>query len=147
MAVAPRHGWAGLGCSQRPGGGTRAGISWADGRDEHHQHQIRTDGAPEAHRRGRKHIFAVNGSPIFLDAIRVLFQEEAYNVTTTNFVAETFAPDRVGRSGLIVLDLTIYQQAGWDLLERLHADDRTSDTPVVVVSTDKALSEGSAGES
>jgi len=32
-------------------------------------------------------------------------------------------------------------QAGWDLLERLHADERTRELPVVVVSTDKAFLE------
>ena len=39
---------------------------------------------------GRKHIFAINGSPEFLNIVRELFQEEAYNVTTTNFVPNSF---------------------------------------------------------
>ena len=38
----------------------------------------------------RSHIFAVNGSPDFLDILRELFQQEQYNVTTTNFVPGTF---------------------------------------------------------
>lgn len=35
---------------------------------------------------GRRHIFAIDGSPDFLNVIRDLFQEEHYNVTTTNYV-------------------------------------------------------------
>ena len=42
---------------------------------------------------GRKHVFAINGSPAFLDVVRVLFREEAYNVTTANFVPNSFAQD------------------------------------------------------
>ena len=38
----------------------------------------------------RKHIFAINGSVDFLNIVRELFQEEEYNVTTTNFVPDTF---------------------------------------------------------
>ena len=38
----------------------------------------------------RKHIFAINGSPDFLNVIRDLFQEEDYNVTTTNYVPTSF---------------------------------------------------------
>jgi hypothetical protein len=39
----------------------------------------------------RKHIFCVNSSPTFLDLLRELFQDERYNVTTTNFVPHTEA--------------------------------------------------------
>ena len=38
----------------------------------------------------RQHIFAVNGAPDFLEIVRQLLQEERFNVTTTNFVPETF---------------------------------------------------------
>jgi len=38
----------------------------------------------EVRQRGRKHIFVVNGASEFLEAARVLFESESYNVTTTN---------------------------------------------------------------
>jgi hypothetical protein len=38
----------------------------------------------------RKHIFAINGAPEFLNIVRDLFQDEGYNVTTTNFVPNSF---------------------------------------------------------
>lgn len=94
-------------------------------------------GSSEARQRGRKHIIAVNGSPDFLDAIRQLIQSESYNVTTTNFVPETFEQIAVLKPDLIVIDLAIDVKAGWELLERLHADVLTNGIPVVVVSTDR----------
>lgn len=95
--------------------------------------------AEEEHQRGRKHIFAVNGAPEFLDAVRVLFQDESYNVTTTNFVTETFEQIVSARPDLVLVDLAIYVQAGWDLLARLRSDLATCDIPVIVVSTDKTF--------
>jgi CheY-like chemotaxis protein len=37
---------------------------------------------------------------------------------------------------LVIIDLAIHLQAGWDLLEQLHAAVVTNDIPVFVVSTD-----------
>ena len=93
--------------------------------------------AKEELQRGRKHIFAVNGASEFLDAVRVLFESESYNVTTTNFVTETLGQIVAAKPDLMIVDLAIHVQAGWDLLERLRTDPATCDVPVVVVSTDK----------
>ena len=40
--------------------------------------------------RRRQHVFVVNRSVEFLDVVRELLREERYNVTTTNFVPDTF---------------------------------------------------------
>ena len=59
-------------------------------------HQHGEDGPPatptgaEQRQRERKHVFCVNGSADFPDVLRQLFQEERYNVTTTDFVPRTF---------------------------------------------------------
>jgi len=45
----------------------------------------------------RDHIFAVNGSADFLDILRDLFQEEDFNVTTTNFVPTPSTRSRPSR--------------------------------------------------
>src|SRR5215216_927749 len=66
----------------------------------------------------RKHIFAINGSPDFLNIVRDLFQEEDYNVTTTNFVPNSFAQ-----------------------IQALHAEAETNDIPVLVLSTSPRLLE------
>ncbi len=89
----------------------------------------------------RQHVFVVNGSPAFLDVIRELLQDELYNVTTTNFVPRTFDQIASLQPDLLVIDVVIGQQAGWDLLERLHAEASTSRIPVIVVSTTPHLLE------
>lgn len=87
----------------------------------------------------RQHIFVVNGAKEFLDTVRDLLESESYNVTTTNFVPETFDQIMALEPSLIIIDLEIHVRAGWDLLERLHADAATRGIPIVVVSADPAL--------
>ncbi len=83
----------------------------------------------------RQHIFAVNGSPDFLDLLRELLQEEQYNVTTTNFVPDTFDQINALNPDLLIIDLAVGERAGWDLLEHLGKDAQTEGIPVIVVST------------
>lgn len=96
---------------------------------------------PEAEREqmARKHIFAVNSSPEFLDVLRQLLQEERYNVTTTNFLPRTFEQIQALSPDLLIVDIAVGQGAGWDLLERLHVREVTDGIPVIVTSTDPKL--------
>lgn len=90
---------------------------------------------------GRKHIFAVNGSPQFLDLVRELFQDEHYNVTTTNYVPRTFDQVAALQPDLLLIDLVVHRQAGWELLEHLKVEALTFGIPVLVTSTDFRLLE------
>lgn len=89
----------------------------------------------------RKHVFAVNGSSPFLDVIRELFQDERYNVTTTNFVPNTFAQVAALQPDLLLIDLVIQTRAGWELLEQLRMEAITNGIPVIVTSTDRRMLE------
>ncbi len=89
----------------------------------------------------RKHVFAINGSSEFLDFVRLLFEDEGYNVTTTNFVPRSFEQISALQPDALIVDVMVGKQAGWDLLERLHAEVATIGIPVLVVSTDPALLE------
>ncbi len=89
----------------------------------------------------RKHIFAINGSPDFLNVIRDLFQEEGYNVTTTNFVPNSFEQVTAVQPDALIVDIVVGQSAGWELLEQLHAGAATADIPVLVLSTSPHLLE------
>lgn len=95
-------------------------------------------GTAERGRMGRRHIFAVNGEPDFLNLLRVLFQREEYAVTTTNFVPNTFGQIAALAPDLLLVDLVWADRAGWDLLARLRAEARTRGIPVIVVSTTPA---------
>jgi DNA-binding response OmpR family regulator len=90
---------------------------------------------------GRKHIFAINGSPDFLNVIRDLFQDEGYNVTTTNFVPNSFEQIAAFAPDALIVDIVVGQRAGWELLEQINAEAATSDIPVLIVSTDPRLLE------
>lgn len=87
----------------------------------------------------RQHIFIVNGSPPILDLMRELFQAESYNVTTTNFVPHTFEQIAALGPDLLMVDVVVGDQAGWDLLERLHAGATTRGIPVIIFSTSPVL--------
>lgn len=103
-------------------------------------------GAPDASGNGaegrqmdRKHVFAINHAPEFLDVVRTLLQDEEYKVTTTNFVPRTFDQIAALEPDLLLIDLATSEQAGWDLLERLHTEAATRRIPVLVTSTDLRL--------
>ena len=87
----------------------------------------------------RKHVFAINGSPDFLNFIRDLFQEEGYNVTTTNYVPTSFEQIETAHPDALIVDIVVGQEAGWELLEQLGADADTAGIPVLVVSTNPRL--------
>jgi len=87
----------------------------------------------------RQHIFTVNGSPDLLDVIRDLFQDENYNVTTTNFIPDTFDQIVTAAPAVLIVDLVRGKEAGLNLLEQLALDESTRDVPVIVVSTSKAM--------
>ena len=89
----------------------------------------------------RKHVFAINGSPEFLNVIRDLFQEESYNVTTTNFVPASFEQIAAVQPDALIVDVVVGQQAGWELLEQLQEGATTTGIPVLVLSTSPLLLE------
>ena len=99
-----------------------------------------TRAEPENHAQEiRKHIFVINGAPAFLNLMRDLFQDERFNVTTTNFVPRSFEQIEALRPDALIVDVVVGQQAGWELLERLNEAAATTGIPVLVVSTSSAL--------
>jgi len=94
----------------------------------------------------RQHIFVVNGSAFFLDLVRALLQEEHYNVTTTNFLPGTFSMIEAAKPSLLLIDLVIGEDAGWDLLGSLRQGATTHGIPVILVSTTPSLLERAKAE-
>jgi CheY-like chemotaxis protein len=87
----------------------------------------------------RKHVYVVNGSPAFLDVVRELLQDEHYNVTTTNFVPRSFETIEAAQPSLLIIDLVLGEEAGWDLLAQLRRAVSTRAIPVLLVSTTPRL--------
>jgi CheY-like chemotaxis protein len=94
----------------------------------------------------RQHIFCVNGSPDFLEVVRELLQDESYNVTTTNFVPQTFEQIETARPSLLIVDLIHGEMAGWDLLAQVRHEAATRDIPAILVSTSRQLLEKAEAE-
>jgi twitching motility two-component system response regulator PilH len=90
---------------------------------------------------GRQHVFAINASAAFLNVVRDLFQEEDYEVTTSNIVPTSFAQIAAAQPDALIVDLVPGEQAGLELLERLHTDAVTTGIPVLVCSTNPRLLE------
>ena len=88
----------------------------------------------------RKHIFAVNSSPDFLLIIQELLEDEGYAVTTSDFEPNVFTRIVMRQPDALIIDLAV-GEAGWDLLERLHAEPATTGIPMLVTSTSPALLE------
>jgi CheY-like chemotaxis protein len=91
--------------------------------------------AAETEQMARKHVFVVNGAVEFLDILRELLQDEHFNVTTTNFVPRTYDQIEALKPDLLMIDLAVGIQAGWELLERLARETATKQIPVIVFST------------
>ena len=87
----------------------------------------------------RQHIFAIDGSPDFLDIIRELLQGEHYNVTTTNFVPSTFDQIAALDPALLIIDLVVGERSGVDLLALIADEAKTQRIPVIIVSTNQQL--------
>jgi len=90
----------------------------------------------EARQGERQHVFAVNHDPEFLDILRVLLQDERYNVTTTNYVPRTWEQIAALQPNLLLIDLSPRSPAGWELLEHLHTEGVTARIPIILTSTD-----------
>lgn len=91
--------------------------------------------------RRRKHIVVVDSSQVFLEVIREFLEDEWYGVTTRTYVPDIFTQITGMTPNLIIVDLTIAEQAGWALLERLELESLTRNIPVIVTSTDAHLVE------
>jgi CheY-like chemotaxis protein len=89
----------------------------------------------------RKRIFVVDGSWEFLEVLKEFLTLEEYEVTAALTVPDTFERIRAWRPDLIVVDLVVFEQAGWDLLEQIHLEAQTNMIPVIVISTSYDLLE------
>lgn len=93
----------------------------------------------EGGREGRKHVFAVNGSPAILEMLREVFEEAGYRATTCIFAPDVFSQIVAAGPDALIVDVAPGEQAGWALLQRLHGDVATTAIPVLVTSTSVRL--------
>lgn len=102
---------------------------------------------PTPEQQARQHVYVINGSPDFLNIIRELLQDEHYNVTTTNFLPETFEAIAAARPSLLIIDLVPGDEAGWQLLAELQRSAVERHLPLLAVSTSPHLLDRAQTES
>jgi two-component system, chemotaxis family, response regulator PixG len=91
-----------------------------------------------------QHIFVVNNTPAILDLVRELLKQERYRITTTNFLPRTFDEIAALQPTLLIIDLSLGEQEGWQLLAGLRQEASTRGIPVLVFSTTPHLLEEAA---
>ena len=91
-----------------------------------------------------QHIFVANNTPMILDLVRALLEQERYRITTTNFLPQTFDEIAALQPSLLIIDLSIGEQQGWQLLAGLRQEASTRAIPVLVFSTTPRLLEQAA---
>jgi DNA-binding response OmpR family regulator len=90
----------------------------------------------------RKHIFCINGDPVFLEFVRELLETAGgYAATVTTYVPNAFEQVEALQPDLLLIDLAVGRRDGFDLLEQVANDAALSGIPVVVLSTAPGLLE------
>ena len=80
-------------------------------------------------------ILVVDDDPALLQTISIVLKEQGYDVTTAEDGIRMLEALELREPDLILLDVLMPHLDGFQLLERLKADDRYADLPVLIVSS------------
>lgn len=86
-----------------------------------------------------KRIFILNGSAEFLELLREFLTLESYEVTVALTAAVEFERIKAFQPDLLIIDVVVFQNESWELLERIHQSASVSQIPVIIVSTSPDL--------
>lgn len=87
----------------------------------------------------RPRISVVNDNPEFLELMSAILEEDArYDVTLYNGAQSTFAELRSGRPELLIVDLLMAGQSGWEIVTLARADEALSEVPIIICTADLA---------
>lgn len=92
-------------------------------------------------RGARPHVMVFDSAQLMRDLMGELLQEARCHVTVSTFLPGSFDQIAGMQPALLLIDLAIHEQVGWELLERLALDALTRRIPVLVTSTDRRLLE------
>jgi CheY-like chemotaxis protein len=94
--------------------------------------------APETYRKRvtrRQEVLVVDDNEDIRDLLQLWIEDHGYQVATASNGEEALAwIERGGHPALILLDLLMPVMSGWEVLERLKADETLSSIPVAVMS-------------
>lgn len=79
-----------------------------------------------------KHILIVDDQPDLLSLMRMLLEDQQYQVSVLQDGTDTLEHVRAHQPDLIILDLKLADVSGLDVLHTLKAHSATADVPVIV---------------
>jgi CheY-like chemotaxis protein len=79
-----------------------------------------------------KRILVVDDKAHLLRLMRMIFEDERYEVAVLQEGKEAFVRIKESLPDLVILDLKLGDASGQDILEALRNDDATADIPVIV---------------
>jgi two-component system OmpR family response regulator len=89
----------------------------------------------------RASILVVDDDAVVLDMVGSFLREEGFEVATAENGREAFDRLRAGRPDLIVLDLLMPVEDGWQTLEKLRSHPIAATVPVILLSASQQLNE------
>lgn len=85
-------------------------------------------------------VVVINSEEAFLIAVRILLEDEGYEVTTASYRdQDPFSAIVTAEPALIILDFVHGEPDGRELLAQLDNDARTRTIPLIATSTDQEL--------
>ena len=84
-------------------------------------------------------VTVVNDNPEFLDLVREILEDDRYDTTTLDGDRPgTIEAIKASRPDLLMIDIRLDVEGdhGWEITQKVRADDAFADLPVVLCSTD-----------
>ena len=84
-------------------------------------------------------VVCIEDEPEMIDLVKLILSRQGYNVLGAGSGREGLALVAEVQPALVLLDLMMPEMDGWEVYQQMRADERTKNTPVIVV-TAKAQS-------
>jgi CheY-like chemotaxis protein len=89
----------------------------------------------------RSSVLVVDDDPVVLELVGEILRDEGFQVTTAGNGQEALGRLRAGRPDLILLDLMMPVENGWEFLEHLRTHPVAATVPIVLLSASQKLGE------
>jgi len=94
--------------------------------------------APAARPQGLGNVLVVDDAPVNMELLRGILEPSGYMVCSADTVAEALALARQSLPDVVISDLMMHPDTGYDFLRQLKADPALSTVPVIIHSASNA---------
>ncbi|MGQ9676299.1 MAG: response regulator transcription factor [Chloroflexota bacterium] len=93
-----------------------------------------------------KKIAVIDDSRTFVELMQSILQREGYEVLPIVGSAGAFERVKRERPNLVILDIMMPGQSGWEVLDQLQFDAQTSDIPIIISTAVKSTASRLRGQ-